>query len=61
MLELRMKAADFDHLEFGSEQLVDIGFARRIDECVDIDRHARPDIQRQRVRAADHVAHVVRF
>src|SRR5688500_14108609 len=55
-----MESSDAHDLEVGSEKLVDLRFARGIDKGIDIDRHARPDVKRKRVSAADDVAHTMR-
>ena len=46
LLELGMERADAHQLEPGRERLVDLVLARRIDERVHVDRHARPDVER---------------
>ena len=46
LFELRVEHADAHQLELRREGLVDLVLARRIDERVHVDRHARPDVER---------------
>ena len=60
LLELGVEPADIHQLELRGEQLVHLVLARRIDERIHIDRHTRPNVERQRICTADDVAHALR-
>lgn len=60
LLELRMERADADQFELRDEGLVDLVLVCRIDEGIDIDRHAWSNVKRKGTRPANDVAHVVR-
>jgi len=59
LLELGVEHADAHQLELRGKRPVDLVLARHVDEGIDIDRHARPHVERQRICAADDIRHVV--